>query len=428
MLTALMEVIENTRPTALPAVLFLPWLVLFLIVPARYTALFFAVGGALMVLLIGGPWLGLGLIAAIVCGYGIVEGVMSVPDHARSRARGIALLLLHVALVAAFQLPLPQAYRDAPADASDMAGVFVFFSGIGLTFFRLTSYLWDRTRGECPRLGLSGYLSTMLYFPQFRHGPIERAGPFSEQLRTARERWTARDLLYGVARIAFGYATLGALLALGGEVHQLLDLGDRSELGALVRDPSQLTDVQFLVLVHVPIVMLYLLESAFASIALGVSRCFGVHGSENYRFGILSKNPRDVWHRWNITTFRWMRDYAYRPFRGHRLRPLVVAGVFIYCGLIHGVQWRFFVWGAFTGVTFALYVAASQALRRRRGSGADTRPAWVRLAIDLTVRVLTLEWCTLSVIVFSDAEHFGLGVFSRYLELFARPLDLLSGS
>lgn len=407
------EALDSLRPTALPALLYLAWLPAFGLVRGRHGGAFFVATSLVTLVVVAGPQWALGLAAAIVIGYLLVEGVARL-RAGRGPACAALLIGLHGAYWACFQIPPPEAYRAA-LRPEDQAGVFILFSGIGLTFFRLVSYAVDRLRRGAASLSLADFLAFMLYFPQFRHGPIERAHPFTLALRHARATWAWGDVRAGARRIGVGLGTIVIAAVIAATGHAALS-GDaaRGVAGVLARS-EQLNLLQVLVLMHFPALLLYTLESGFASIQLGVSRAFAVHGTENFRLPFLAASPQTLWRRWNITLSEWLRDYAYLPLGGNRRRKYVnILLVFVYAGLLHGLQLRCLAWGLWSGLGVALYAY----LADRRGPRPD-RPSRspVRRLLTGLGRLATFHWFSIGVTIILDPAHCGVRVLHRYLHL-----------
>jgi len=437
------SVLEAARPTAVPAVAFLPWLVVYAALPAWRGGRFFLLASVVTLAVVEGPWITLGLVAAAVLGYALVEGVFRLPLGWRWWAFAGVLLAMHAVYWASFHLPVPEVFRQAPFRDADRAPVFVLFSGIGATFFRMVSYAWDRWRGACGHAGLRGYLTYMLFFPQLRHGPLERCSDFAAQVRSAPGAWSLRDAAVGLGRVAAALVTLGLLGVVGSAGGQYVpEVFGRPGLAALSQ-PERLSVGELLLLMHAPLVLLYLLESSYARLQLGVSRAFGVRGTENFRYPLLARSPREVWHRWNITVSTWLRDYAYIPLGGNRRHKyLNIVLVFVYCGLLHALQWRCVAWGLWTGGTLALFVwltdrwhaymtrtrsARPGAVARVRAWGACEDAACphgvrrialaaLRLLGGVVARVLTFHWLSIGVTILLDPEYCGAKVLARYLQ------------
>jgi len=413
----MLEALDPLRLTALPALLFLAWLPLYGWTPARHARTLLTLASIATVYFVTGPILGTGLVLVVVGGYLLIEAAASLPV-ARGPALCIVLAALHAGYWGCFHLLIPAPFVLPWLRPADSPSLYVLFSGIGMTFFRLVSYAIDRWRGM-PRLPPAACLAYLFFFPQFRHGPIERGRTYAAQLASARARWSGRDVRAGLARTLGGVALFGATLALAAAFRHFLPDAFHAQPLKLLAQPEHLSAAQFFVFLHFPAIGLYLAESSFASMQLGVARTFGVHGTENFRQPWRASDPIDLWRRWNITLMTWLRDYAYRPLRWHRhARYPAVVLVFIYCGLLHAPQWRCVVWGIFTGGTTAIYMAARDALARH-----GHWPAWlsrhprVRFVLDIVQRLLTLHWIAISIVIVMDPNHYGGRILERYVEI-----------
>jgi len=410
------ELLSLSRLTALPALLFLVCLPVYLWLPARHGSRVFLAASVAAIYVVAGPILGTGLLLINLAGWVVVEAVARLP-RGRSVGFVVALGLLQLGYWVCFRLPVPVPYNTAGAGAVGTPVYYVLFSGIGLTFFRLITYCWARVREGAPPLSFLQYATFMLYFPQFRHGPIERAHSFHAQLSDARANWNSGRLQRGLLRILIGVVVLIlARIVLAIWSHYLPPEFDRQQADLLAH-PERLTVVQLLLLIHVPAILLYLFESSCAHIQLGVSLTFGVVGSENFRRPFLARDPYEFWHRWNITLFQWLRDYVYAPLRAlHCPRPLGVLLVFIYCGLLHGLQWSCLCWGVWTGGTLVIYAGVRRLLGRR--SRRDTNPPRRPLAghlLTMLGRLATMHWFCLGVTIIIDPTFMGYRVLRQYV-------------
>jgi alginate O-acetyltransferase complex protein AlgI len=437
--------LQALQPTAVPALLYLGWLPLYALVPAKSARTFFLLTGIVTIYLVAGPVLGTGLVLINLAGWPLVEGVARLP---RCRTAGflLALALLHLGFWASFHLPVPLGYAELPHQYR--AAVYVLFSGIGLTFFRLVGYLWERCRRGAPALSFGDYLAFMLFFPQFRHGPIERAHEYTPRLLAARAGWRLQHVGHGLLRAVVGVTgLLATALALGwyGTQQRV-----QFDYFALIAHPERLSLGQILLLINGIAVLLYIAESCFAHIQLGVSLAFGVVGSENFDRPYLATDPRDMWRRWNLTLSHWLRDYAYIPLGGRERRQyLNILLTFVYAGILHGltipaytataggwqlagtrIEWRCAAWGAFTGASITLYGAARALIRRFRAraeaSGHAAGAPRFRsgsvssggmFVVHWTGRLLTLHWFAIGALIISDPDYCGFRVLRRYAQL-----------
>jgi len=112
----------------------------------------------MLLALIGGPILAGGIGFAAIAAYYLTEFV------ARLRWRRklvfiASLAVLHIAYWACFQLPLPPIFRQESLRPLDRPVLFILFSGIGMTFFRVVSYFHDRVRRNRERVLLADFLA-----------------------------------------------------------------------------------------------------------------------------------------------------------------------------------------------------------------------------------------------------------------------------
>lgn len=400
------------RLTVVPAVVFLVYLPVFLLFRAKHAHAVLLVASVLCIYFVGGPILGNLLLLLNLGGYLLVEAVARLSKGNRG-GFVLGLLLMHACYWACFWLPIPPPFDNPDIRPADAPSYFLLFSGIALTFFRLMTYFHARMRDAAPALSFADYLLFMLFYAQFRHGPIERAHDFVPRLRAARRNWSFRHLGIGLGRILVGLAAMVlAYIVIASRIPMVM--GETGPaIAALYARPEEMSAAAIVALVHAPAVLLYVFESSYAHIQLGVSRAFGVVGSENFRYPFLARNPREIWQRWNITLFRWLRDYAYKPLRGSHATPLrrllAVVLVFVYCGLLHAPQLRCVVWGLWTGLGVALWSWLAQ-----RSSPRGTRGGWWPAIRGALARVVMWEWICISVTILADADHWGGRVLAAY--------------
>jgi alginate O-acetyltransferase complex protein AlgI len=105
--------------------------------------------------------------------------------------------------------------------------------------------------------------------------------------------------------------------------------------------------------------------------AIGLMRMFGFRILENFNHPYIASSIREFWRRWHISLSNWFRDYLYVPLGGNRrgarraYANLIV--VFLLCGLWHGANWPFVLWGAWHGVFLVAERAGlERALARHR--------------------------------------------------------------
>ena len=93
--------------------------------------------------------------------------------------------------------------------------------------------------------------------------------------------------------------------------------------------------------------------SGYSDIAIGYARMLGIRLPRTFNWPYLARNLSDFWSRWHISLSTWIRDYLYIPLGGNRhgavRRALNAAIAFAICGLWHGADWNFVLWGLLHG-------------------------------------------------------------------------------
>jgi alginate O-acetyltransferase complex protein AlgI len=88
--------------------------------------------------------------------------------------------------------------------------------------------------------------------------------------------------------------------------------------------------------------------------AIGLGKMFGFKFLENFNYPYFSRSIREFWKRWHISLSSWFRDYLYIPLGGNRRGKERMYSnlllVFFLCGLWHGANWTFIVWGLLHGL------------------------------------------------------------------------------
>jgi len=131
---------------------------------------------------------------------------------------------------------------------------------------------------------------------------------------------------------------------------------------------------------------LYFDFAGYSNMAVGLGLLFGFHIPQNFNSPYRALNPSDFWRRWHISLSRCFRDYVFFPSLGRRPTKLRVAWVtfatMTLCGLWHGANWTFVVWGAYHGLLLVLY--------GRYSSIWDARPQWLQRAVTFFLVLIGL--------------------------------------
>jgi alginate O-acetyltransferase complex protein AlgI len=220
---------------------------------------------------------------------------------------------------------------------------------IGISFFTFQklSYIIDVYRGKSR--ALTNVIDFALYiamFPQLIAGPIVRFSYIRRQLKDRRESWN--NFYNGTLRFCWG---LLKKVVIASSCAQITDLIFDLQLELLDTKVAWLGAITYTL-------QIYFDFSAYSDMAIGMGMMFGFTFPENFNRPYSAVSITDFWRRWHITLSRWFRDYLYIPLGGNRRTTsrtcLNMAIVCILCGLWHGANWTFLIWGVYHGVFLIL--------------------------------------------------------------------------
>lgn len=215
--------------------------------------------------------------------------------------------------------------------------------GISFYTFQAIGYVVDvyrRDIGAEKNLGIFAlYVS---FFPQLVAGPIERSRHLLPQLR--------KSANFDMDRIASGLTTMTwgffKKIVIADRVGLYVDY-------AYTNSPEA-TAWQLLLATFFFAFQIYCDFSGYSDIAIGCARVFGVDLMRNFNSPYFSRSIQEFWRRWHISLSTWFRDYLYIPLGGSRVGSgrliFNVMAVFLLCGLWHGANWTFVVWGGLHGL------------------------------------------------------------------------------
>jgi alginate O-acetyltransferase complex protein AlgI len=215
---------------------------------------------------------------------------------------------------------------------------------IGLSFvtFHKISYIVDVYRGISGALrNIIDYSLYILFFPQLIAGPIIRFHEIKDQIQDRNE---SLDKIYkGVIRFSWGLIkkvliadscglVADAVFGLNGEV-----LNTKTAWLGIFSYTFQI----------------YFDFSGYSDMAIGLGSIFGFKFPENFNRPYSAVSITDFWRRWHMSLSRFFREYLYIPLGGNQKgEPRTLMNlwiVFVLCGLWHGANWTFLIWGIYHG-------------------------------------------------------------------------------
>ena len=217
--------------------------------------------------------------------------------------------------------------------------------GISFYTFQTISYTIDLYRDEVkPVRSFWNFALFVSFFPQLVAGPIVRAKEFLPQLKSSR---TLHDIHWRrcMTQFLFGYikkAIVADNFAM--TVDMMFNEG---------ADPTRFEPLSLWLGLSMYTVQLYCDFSGYTDMAIASAGMLGYQLPRNFNFPLFANGVTNTWQRWHISVSLWFRDYLYIPLGGNRVTEWKIYRnlytVFVTCGLWHGANWNFIVFGVWTG-------------------------------------------------------------------------------
>jgi alginate O-acetyltransferase complex protein AlgI len=304
----------------------------------------------------GEPWFVLVLAGQIALNYGAALAIDASDGRWRKRvtAAGVAANLLILGLFKYADFAVATANGLLPAGASTFAlpGLALPL-GISFFTFHAISYLIDVHRRQVAAnrdpLQVAVYIAM---FPQLVAGPIVRYRTISHQL--ARRRLT------------LGRASAGMRIFVIGLAQKVLIADEVARAAEAVFDKIGAPSFAEAWLgLSAYTLQIYFDFAGYSNMAIGLGLALGFAFPRNFRMPYTARSITEFWRRWHISLSAWLRDYLYIPLGGNRGSAVATYRnlwlVFLLCGLWHGANWTFVIWGAHHG---AFLVIERAGLRR----------------------------------------------------------------
>ena len=187
------------------------------------------------------------------------------------------------------------------------------------------------------------------YFPLMISGPISRHSELQSELFKDHE-FDYNNLASGARRIAWG-------------ILKKVVVADRIAVFAdcMFADPDTYSGIWVMIAAVTYIIELYFDFSGCMDIIIGVSKCFDIRLTENFKAPFLSKTIQEFWQRWHISLGAWLKTYVMYPIlktrlfsemavklkkkfgKGAKKIPSYIAmfAVWFCMGLWHGNSWKY---------------------------------------------------------------------------------------
>lgn len=224
--------------------------------------------------------------------------------------------------------------------------------GISFYTFQTLSYSIDAYLGKLkPIRNFWDFALFVTFFPQLVAGPIVRASTFLPQLLTPKNLNDV-DVRGCLTLFIVGYFKKACI---SDNFSPLVD--------QYFTNPANYTALSCWIAVIAFAVQIYCDFSGYSDMAIACAGLLGYKLPLNFNFPYFSSSVTDLWQRWHITLYSWLRDYVYLPLmiafrKSQRIELVAYGNIFItmlLSGLWHGAAWHFVVWGGLNGIALIVH-------------------------------------------------------------------------
>lgn len=294
--------------------------------------------------------------------------------------------------------------------------------GISFYTFRTISYLLDVDKNKMkPCKDWVVFFSYVCFFPGLISGPIDKAQLLIPQLEKKRV-FDKNQFTDGLYQILWGFFKKIVIADNCATVaNQIFDHSTTLPASSLVLGALFYT------------LQLYTDFSGYSDMAIGIARLLGFKITKNFNFPFFAQNIAEYWRRWHMSLTSWLTEYVFTPlsikFRDYGKTGLALAIIinFTICGIWHGANWTYVLFGFLHGLYFIPLIIRGTMNKKIKKGPKTLLPSFTDFRKMLATFILVM----LTNIVFrADSVSHAAGYFRHIfsLSLFSAPVltNLLS--
>ena len=241
------------------------------------------------------------------------------------------------------------------------------------------------------------YCLFVIFFPQLIAGPIVHWKQVLHQYTNISKRLSWENLYIGILIFTIGLFKK-VIIADTFAVHAD-NIFSVSDFSALTSHDAWAGTLCFGL-------QIYFDFSAYADMAIGLARMFGIELPINFMSPYKSRSIIEFWRRWHISLSRFLRDYLYVPLGGNRINWHRQMGnimiTMLIGGIWHGASWAFLMWGGIHGVFIVINHSWRKITQGSFKNITQTR-LFSCISLLLTLLVVFLAWVPFRV---NDPQQF----------------------
>ena len=283
--------------------------------------------------------------------------------------------------------------------------------GISYYTFKTISYLLDVDKGKIKATkDWIIFFTYVSFFPCVLSGPIDKARTFIPQLERKRE-------------FNYDLAVDGLRQVLWGLFKKVVIADNCASIANDVFTYYyQLSASTLLLGAFFYTFQMYADFSGYSDMAIGLSRMLGLNVTKNFNFPFFSQNIAEFWRRWHISLTAWLTEYVFTPlsitFRDYGKAGLILAIVinFVICGIWHGANWTYLLFGFLHGCYFIPLILRGTMNKSKKIAKGILLPSFIEV-----INVLTTFFVVMLTFIVFRAENIR-EAFHYYRRLLSRSL------
>jgi alginate O-acetyltransferase complex protein AlgI len=216
--------------------------------------------------------------------------------------------------------------------------------GVSFFVFQLISYSVDsyKLKNSDKSNNLINIFMYIIMFPHQLAGPIVRFYDILSYLK--KPSFTKINFVVGFNLFTIGLAQKVLIADYFAEIADPIFLSNIAEL----------TSIQSWFGAIAYTIQIFFDFQGYSLMAAGLAIQFGIIFPRNFNYPYTSRSITEFWQRWHISLSSWFRDYVYIPLGGNRKgifsNCINLFIVFLLCGLWHGANFTFIIWGIYHGI------------------------------------------------------------------------------
>lgn len=223
--------------------------------------------------------------------------------------------------------------------------------GISFFVFQKIAFLVNIYKGEIKNIQFKNFMLFATFFPPLIAGPLFHYTEFAPQSSDIEKfcKLNLNNIIIGVSIFSIGIFKKVIL------ADACANIADPIFNTRIISESLSFEQAWLAALSYT--FQIYFDFSGYSDMATGIARMFNIILPVNFNSPYQSHNIITFWRRWHMSLSRFFRDYIYIPMGGKNNRFgkfFNLIFVMSLCGLWHGANYTFILWGMMHGVLLVI--------------------------------------------------------------------------